>query len=975
MNIIEETLFEKTKEFQDGQVYSDQWKFAKSYMPKVLDTISHVFPHYSLHNSTHSEAIINNIVRIVGAESIKKLSVVDLWLLLASAYYHDCGMVVSGEDKTAIFDEGSDFVKYVKEKQEDALSPMNEYAVLFDIKENKIYYKDERLTSESYEAARFLLASFIRDTHAERSGKKIETEKSLHFPGDPIPDRIIRILKLICNCHTKDVGEVMNLQPIESSGCGIEDCHPRFVAAMLRLGDLLDVDSNRVSEVLLSTLGSIPSDSKFYNKTNRNITHIRIDRSVIEITAECDDYHVAGLINRWFESLNDELVFYMKRWHQIIPFESFGYLPTVGDLKVNLTNYDTFDGKKRPSFEIDSSKAIELLQGAGLYTESCECIREILQNAVDATYFRVYKECPGINSLKEFKDRCENYPIVVRLDRIDPLKFKGIDARWKIEIVDKGIGMTKEDLQFLSKTGSSGSNMEKKQLVRNVPEFLRPSGTFGIGFQSVFLIADKVNVVTRKINKDSYVKAEMYNPSGKESGAILIQSIEKEDVDYGTTIGFEFHDHKDDSQRITYDDRFSVAEFASFDFAKNKEVNLLGMKVMDEVARFASGTFIPVEFYLDGERKRYVSQNKKIAFGDIDEETGLQLLLEKTNAAISGDVESKVYFRNQLVRGYYLQIPFLRFHVNVLKGNAKDVLTLDRDRVRKEYSQILRDSIYKSVIKYLDKKIDSLDATRKPLASMCLELYQDYMTEKSIAGVSAREYWKSYKMKLRKTDSGEEVSIPLGDLLTADSIERIYKDSEADLLVFEMRGVKYEVSYEYDTLYWTYMFIIKMAQKQNYSLTFKEDSIVLYKGESSIIEDTPVAREKRMYEYMRHANNARGLFPCEEKYSALQVNKEAFSKWEYGQDIFDYPYMICPYVRKYNFDYSDEAVRLEYDVDAKVLNTVYENRVDSTITKEQIRRAYDAFKNDWNPIVEKVNAKAKKEPPQIYRYRGFEVLL
>ena len=80
MNYIEELLFEKTKDLQEAQVHSDQWKFAKSYLPKVLDTISHIFPHYSLHNSTHSEAIINNIIKILGKDDIRTLSVVDLWL-------------------------------------------------------------------------------------------------------------------------------------------------------------------------------------------------------------------------------------------------------------------------------------------------------------------------------------------------------------------------------------------------------------------------------------------------------------------------------------------------------------------------------------------------------------------------------------------------------------------------------------------------------------------------------------------------------------------------------------------------------------------------------------------------------------------------------------------------------------------------------------------------------------------------------
>lgn len=975
MNAIEKVLFEKTKDFQEGQIYSDQWKFAKSYLPKVLDTISHIFPHYSLHNSTHSEAIINNIVRILGTDNIEKLPVVDLWLLLAASYYHDCGMVVTGNDKKILFNDGSEFVRYLEEKQHDIASPLNQYAILFEIKDDKIYYKNEQLTQESYEGARFLLADYIRNHHAERSEERIEKEESLHFPGDPIPERIIRILKTICSCHTKDVEEVMNLQPVESSGCGTEDCHPRFVAAMLRLGDLLDVDSNRVSEVLLSTLGSIPSDSKYYNNTNRSITHIRIDQSVVEITAECNDYHVADLINRWFQWLNDEIVFYMKRWHIIIPFEDFGYLPTVGDLKVNLSGYDTFDGKKRPGFEIDTSKAIELLQGSGLYTDSCECIRELLQNAVDATYLRVYKENPGIKDLNNFKKKCEEYPIVVKLDKIKNAGVKDEDVCWKIRIEDQGIGMTKDDLRFLSKTGSSGGNLEKQRLIRSVPELLWPSGTFGIGFQSVFLITNKVSVETRKINKDYYIRAEMHNPSGKEKGAILIQSIEKEDVRYGTTLSFEFYDKSSGHQLINSYDRYSYSELSSFDFAKNKSVNLVGMKVMDEVVRFANGTFIPVDFILDGDKKKYVSQKTKIKFGEVDEETGMQVFIDKINPLVKTEVESCLYFRNQLVRDYYLNLPFLSFHINVLKGNAKDLLTLNRNNVRQEYNHILRTNIKKTIVKYLNKKIDSYDATRRQYAAMCLELYKDFIKDNGIESVKYRNYWEKYELTLKKEGTEETVHMSLDMLLTSESIERIYRDTEMDLMVVVKEGIRYIVVLDFDMWLWIYEFVLQKAQEKDYSLCFKKDGLALLKEKCDVIEDTAEAREDIMYRYLRMGERARGLFPCSDKYSMLRINKQTFEKWDDLYVSFDYSCMICPYIRIFDAEQFDEPIGLEYDVDDKVIKTVYDNRIDQSVTRDQIKKAYNDFKEEWMPIIEKVNVRIKKEPHYSYGRHRYSIMV
>lgn len=139
------------------------------------------------------------------------MSVVDLWLLLSAAYLHDCGMFVTAEDKTAILEEQPAFVRYIQEKQEDITSPMREYADLLEIKDEKIYYKNELLTAKSYDSVKFLLADFIRSQHAERSAEKISQSSSLHLPGSPIPERIIRILEKICQAHTQTHAEVMRL--------------------------------------------------------------------------------------------------------------------------------------------------------------------------------------------------------------------------------------------------------------------------------------------------------------------------------------------------------------------------------------------------------------------------------------------------------------------------------------------------------------------------------------------------------------------------------------------------------------------------------------------------------------------------------------------------------------------------------------------------------------------------------------------
>ena len=65
-------------------------------------------------------------------------------------------------------------------------------------------------------------------------------------------------------------------------------------------------------------------------------------------------------------------------------------------------------------------------------------------------------------------------------------------AECYLKIEDQGLGMSKEDLKYLFNTGSSYMNKSKREIIEKMEDYMRPSGIFGIGFQSVFLIADSM---------------------------------------------------------------------------------------------------------------------------------------------------------------------------------------------------------------------------------------------------------------------------------------------------------------------------------------------------------------------------------------------------------------------------------------------------------------------------------------------------
>lgn len=944
MNTIEKLLEIKSKD-AGCEAFLSQWMLARDYVPKVQSVITQTFPHYSLHDRTHSETILNCIVRVLGQEAIEKLGPVDLWLLLAAAYYHDLGMAVYGEEVVSSF-QNEEFLYFVRECQEDETNPLHPFAILFEVKDNCLHFKDVSLDGKSYDAPRFLLAEYIRRKHSKRSSDSLYGDLSVHLAGDPIPDRIIRLLANICESHTKDFKKVMQL-PFCETGMGLDDCHPRFVACMLRLGDLLDIDNNRFSSVLLRTLPVIPRDSLLHVGKHLSIEHLRIDSARIEVSAKTENYEVADVTNSWLEMIGEEFSRQRESWDDIAPSGFPGHLPTVGTMKVDLVGYDTIDGKKRPGFEVDTSKAIEMLQGAGLYTSPAQCIRELLQNAVDATYLAIYTE-KGSLSLEDFQEACRQKTIKVAIDKGEET---GDKVAWRVSIEDDGIGMSKTDMSFLTRMGSK--NPERKRMIESMPDYMRPSGTFGIGFQSVFLMTDKVVLTTRKRDSSEQVTAELYDPAGTRKGAVLLQTVPAS-MHPGTRLQFEYlSDRNLNHWQVSSGEVYASFEVYSFDFITDKTMNLDTARVLDEITSFARASMIHLDLTMEGRHIELPTLEGEL-FDYYSQEQGIQVGL------LSDDHFIDLFYRNQPVKKAGIRIPFLSVKANVLGGNAKDLLSLNRNELQYSAKEPIRQKVCVALIEALEKTPGIVTDSVRPSASMFVH---DFAPKKLHLFPSLRDGWRDYLYQYvndsKRLDFGhrfgEIVDKTAGKTVVWSRSGRDYGlDEKDDAIILRVPDAE-----AFDFL------LRQLWQTHPYPCTgtspyWEGNGFSLHCREIDPIQDYG----KWMKRYSQRDIYARSMMPCNAEFKALRIDPEVRFNFSFDSTfpVGNYPKMICPYVRRMEMGVWYPVVsKVEWDdSDGDLYQQVYDHRADKAVTLDDIKKAYEAFREKLDPIVEGVNKKQKE---------------
>jgi len=555
-------LKKKCEADDNVKILLSQWEFDQKLVGKALENIGGFYPHFSNHNASHSQQILVNIERILGND-INLLTATDTWLILEAAYWHDAGMLVDAE-KAKKIDNESNFKTMLREIEQNKSSDLHEFAKVYLTAGWQGAIALEKHPFDGVEKYRQLIAEYFRKEHANRIGNIVlEDYKNLGINTprtELLPTRLFRYLGNICVGHGMNFEKMMGVLPKCQTGLGTEDCHPLFVACLLRLGDLFDLDDNRFCPVMAKHVSNMPSVSKHHHNKHLSLREFQLDKRTVKLVAECPDEMSYVETQNWFGWIREEFQNQMSQWNLIVPNFEFGSLPTIEqlDVRMQIKNENGLRSEKillnnKPmKFTLDEKNGMELLQGANLYKDEFSIYRELIQNAIDATMLRIWLEEDQEKIKKlhpyhpEFIKIFKKYPIEINILKIHSDIGSG-NKLWEMNIKDNGVGISLKDLSYMQKMAGSNKNLEKKKIIESMPIWMRPSGEFGIGLHSAFLLCKDlsednqfIEFTTMNYFSNEKLKIEMTSPLGNKNGYCFITKIEGEKRKLGTEIKVRF---------------------------------------------------------------------------------------------------------------------------------------------------------------------------------------------------------------------------------------------------------------------------------------------------------------------------------------------------------------------------------------------------------------------------------------------------
>lgn len=441
------------------------------YAANYLKDVRRNFGNYTLHDETHILNVLYAMGGLLG-DQISNLTVGELELLILVASLHDVGMVYTDEEQKAQYEDTEACKRFLRE------------------------HYPEFMGSAAEEWTEDMRQWYLRSLHSERVAEVLHNEawKELisQRPRDVVP---LQCIVSVCEAHGYNPSDMDGNHDLDYLNAN--DVSPLFCALLLRLGDLLDFDDTRAPKVLYSYVGDNEKSIEEWKKHQNSIGFVypaSPSTEALPYKAHCTHPGVEHAIRDFLDWIEVELGNCIrlqkpcrKSWQQNFPFP-----------RTILRNEIESDGYMSGDFCItmDQTKILELLTGENLYDNQDVFVRELLQNAIDATLLRGKMDSD----------------FIPEKSRIDFWEWNDKDGNIWFRIDDEGTGMTMGMLQryFLKVGNSYYSSKEIERDLRDHHQTEKYYGIsrFGIGFLSCFLNGDYAEVSTLYFDSDKNRREE-----------------------------------------------------------------------------------------------------------------------------------------------------------------------------------------------------------------------------------------------------------------------------------------------------------------------------------------------------------------------------------------------------------------------------------------------------------------------------------
>jgi hypothetical protein len=409
-----------------------------SELAPVLATTSRFFPYYTRHDANHGYRVVRRIEQILKPSCLEStnddaLCATELFLLITSTYAHDLGMTVfPGEESRLAATLG--------------------------------------LPLDSGWETNTKLQSYLRKYHSKRGGDYIyDNAERLQ-----VPTNLIAAIDWMMKSHNLSIPELdRNLSTSFAAEERVIDV--RQMSIILCIADAIEFSDTRVVEGVLDL---ISKDDKPDARVSyrENMKHACISDSLavdgdgrIVISGTFDDPAVVSLAHHSCDQIEE----WIRGYCDIDRRSAVNRLlirpePLQRRFELRGARFE------RLGVRMSKKNVIDLISSNAVWrTDRGVAIRELVQNAVEACRYRIFHSAPSDGYTPEVS-----------------LAFNRADKT--VTISDNGCGMSERVVLDHFLTVGNSRTSEKAYLAEGYASIAR----FGIGFWSVFTIAERARIET-----------------------------------------------------------------------------------------------------------------------------------------------------------------------------------------------------------------------------------------------------------------------------------------------------------------------------------------------------------------------------------------------------------------------------------------------------------------------------------------------